>query len=65
MLGAAFLFALMGVCVKLASARYGAGEIVMYRSLFGVSFVALWSRWRGGSLRTGCRACMPGARRSA
>jgi drug/metabolite transporter (DMT)-like permease len=52
MLGAAFLFALMGVCVKLASARYGAGEIVMYRSLFGVSFVALWSRWRGGSLRT-------------
>lgn len=52
MLGAAFLFALMGVCVKLASARYGAGEIVMYRSLFGISFVAWWSRWRGGSLRT-------------
>ena len=52
MLGAAFLFALMGVCVKLASVRYGAGEIVMYRSVFGIVFVALWSRWRGGSLRT-------------
>lgn len=52
MLGAAFLFALMGVCVKLASQRYGAGEIVMYRSLIGVVFIALWVRWRGGSLRT-------------
>jgi len=52
MLGAAFLFALMGVCVKLASQRYGAGEIVMYRSLVGVVFIALWVRGRGGSLRT-------------
>lgn len=52
MLGAAFLFALMGVCVKLASLRYGAGEIVMYRSLVGVLFIALWVRSRGGSLRT-------------
>jgi S-adenosylmethionine uptake transporter len=52
MLGAAFLFALMGVCVKLASVRYGAGEIVMYRSAVGVVFVALWARARGGSLRT-------------
>ncbi|MCP5272915.1 MAG: DMT family transporter [Burkholderiaceae bacterium] len=52
MLGAAFLFALMGVCVKLASLRYGAGEIVMYRSLVGVLFISLWVRGRGGSLRT-------------
>ncbi|MEX8495091.1 MAG: EamA/RhaT family transporter, partial [Sphaerotilus sp.] len=28
---ASFLFALMGVCVKLASAHFGTGEIVMYR----------------------------------
>lgn len=52
MLGAAFLFALMGVCVKLASVRYAAGEVVMYRSLVGVLFIALWVRGRGGSLRT-------------
>ncbi len=52
MLGAAFLFALMGVCVKLASVRYGAGEIVMYRSLVGVAFLLVWVRVRGGSLRT-------------
>ncbi|NLZ42120.1 MAG: EamA/RhaT family transporter, partial [Comamonadaceae bacterium] len=32
MVVAALLFSLMGACVKLASARYGAGEIVMYRS---------------------------------
>lgn len=52
MLGAAFLFALMAVCVKLAATRYGAAEIVMYRSLFGAGFIALWVRWRGGSLRS-------------
>jgi S-adenosylmethionine uptake transporter len=52
MLGAAFLFALMAVCVKLAASRYGAAEIVMYRSLFGAGFIALWVRWRGGSLRS-------------
>lgn len=52
MLGASFLFALMGVCVKLASVRYGAGEIVMYRSAVGAVYVAIWARLRGGSLRT-------------
>jgi S-adenosylmethionine uptake transporter len=52
MLGATFLFALMGVCVKLASARYGAGEIVMYRSLVGAVYIVLLARWRGGSLKT-------------
>lgn len=56
MLGAAFLFALMAVCVKLAAARYGAAEIVMYRSLFGAAVIALWARLRGGSLRTGVPA---------
>ena len=52
MLLASFLFSTMGVCVKLASAYYGAGEIVMYRSLVGALFIMGLSRWRGGSLRT-------------
>ena len=33
---ASLLFALMGVGVKFASAQYGAGEIVVYRSLMGL-----------------------------
>ena len=37
---ASLLFALMGVCVKLALALYGAGEIVMARSLVGVLLLA-------------------------
>jgi S-adenosylmethionine uptake transporter len=52
MLGASLLFATMGVCVKLASAHYGAGEIVLYRSMVGAVFIAGLSHWRGGSLRT-------------
>ena len=36
----ALLFAWMGVCVKLASAQYGAGEIVLYRSLVGLALMA-------------------------
>lgn len=49
---ASLLFALMGVCVKLAAARYGAGEIVLYRGLTGAVVIALYARSRGGSLRT-------------
>ena len=49
---ASLLFALMGVCVKLASAQYAAGEIVLYRALVGAVAVALLTRWRGGTLRT-------------
>jgi drug/metabolite transporter (DMT)-like permease len=52
MLGSACLFALMGVCVKLASAQYGSGEIVMYRGAVGAVFILGWTLWRGGSLRT-------------
>lgn len=36
MLVAGFLFALMGVLVKLASIRFSAPELVFYRSLFGL-----------------------------
>ncbi len=49
---ATLLFALMGVCVKLASAIYGTGEIVFYRGLVGTFSLALLCRARGISWRT-------------
>ncbi len=52
MLCASLLFAVMGVCVKFASAQYGAGEMVFYRSIVGALFVFGLTRWRGASLRT-------------
>lgn len=52
MLGASLLFALMAVCVKFASADYGAGEIVLYRSLIGLALMAALMRKRGTAVRT-------------
>jgi len=52
MIAASFLFATMGVCVKLASEFYSAGEIVMYRGLVGTLMMALWAASQGLSLRT-------------
>ena len=52
MICATFLFSAMGVCVKLASDLYGAGEIVMYRGLVGVLGIALVARARGIPLKT-------------
>lgn len=49
---ATLLFATMGVCVKLASELYAAGEIVMYRGLVGMALMALMSRQQGLSLKT-------------
>jgi drug/metabolite transporter (DMT)-like permease len=49
---ASLLFALMGVCVKIASAQYSAGEIVLYRAAVGALLMAGVARWRGGTLRT-------------
>ncbi|MEW6703685.1 MAG: DMT family transporter [Pseudomonadota bacterium] len=49
---ASLLFATMGVCVKLASAQYGTGEIVFYRGLIGALAIATMTRLRGGSLKT-------------
>jgi S-adenosylmethionine uptake transporter len=49
---ASFLFAAMGVCVKLASADYSAGEIVLYRSIVGALAMAGIVRWQGGTLAT-------------
>ena len=34
---AAFLFASMGVCVKMASAHFNAAELVFYRGLIGIA----------------------------
>lgn len=52
MLLASLLFALMGVCVKLASAVYSTSEIVMYRGIFGVFFLFALSRINYTSLKT-------------
>jgi len=52
MVGATLLFATMGVCVKLASATYAAGEIVFYRGLVGVAMAGALVGLRGGTLRT-------------
>jgi S-adenosylmethionine uptake transporter len=49
---ASFLFASMGVCVKLASAHYDTGEIVFYRGLTGAAMMALLARSRRGTLAT-------------
>ena len=49
---ATFLFASMGVCVKLASAHYSAGEIVLYRGAVGAVLIAVLSRARRVSLAT-------------
>jgi drug/metabolite transporter (DMT)-like permease len=49
---ASFLFATMGVCVKLASEHYASGEMVLYRSVTGALLMLGWSRWRGVALRT-------------
>ena len=51
-LGAALLFSMMAVCVKWASALYGAGELVFYRCLIGALFIAAIARLRRTSLRT-------------
>jgi S-adenosylmethionine uptake transporter len=52
MLFASFIFAIMGVCVKLASSYYTTTEIVFYRGIIGALFLALYARLQHGSLRT-------------
>jgi len=52
MLFASFAFSIMGVCVKMAAAMYSTSEIVLYRSLVGVLFIAGLIAVRGGSFRT-------------
>ena len=52
MLFAAFLFSIMGVCVKLASDTYSTSEIVMYRGAIGMVFLLVMTSLRGGSMAT-------------
>ena len=50
MVGATGLFALMGAAVKAASSLYTPGEIVMVRSVIGMTVMLLLMRWRGIAL---------------
>ena len=52
MVASSLLFALMGVCVKFASAQYSPGELVFYRSLVGFLLMGAVLRAHGVSLRT-------------
>jgi S-adenosylmethionine uptake transporter len=52
MIAASFIFALMGVCVKFASAHYSATELVCYRGIVSAAFVWIWARSSGVTLRT-------------
>jgi S-adenosylmethionine uptake transporter len=49
---ATFLFATMGVCVKLASADHPTGEIVFYRGVTGALMMSGLARWQGGTIAT-------------
>jgi S-adenosylmethionine uptake transporter len=51
LLGAAF-FATMGVCVKFGSAHFNSAELVFYRGLVGMVFLAFIAKQRNVSLRT-------------
>lgn len=49
---ATLLFAVMGVAVKYASAHYGAGELVFYRSAIGAVMIGAYTRYSGLPLKT-------------
>ena len=49
---AAFLFASMGVCVKIASAYFNSAELVVYRGLIGMVILALLARSQKVTLGT-------------
>ncbi len=49
---ASFLFATMAVGIKVASASFGTLELVLYRGLVSIVFMALVVRARGATLRT-------------
>lgn len=52
MLFASFMFAIMGVCVKLASEMYSTSEIVMYRGIVGITIMSCTILYQRGSFRT-------------
>lgn len=49
---AAFFFASMAVCVKLASPYFNPAELVFYRGLFGMAMMWWWARTEGVGLAT-------------
>ena len=49
---AAFMFASMGVCVKLASVYFNPAELVCYRGFIGMAILALLARSQGIALAT-------------
>ncbi|SNR70267.1 EamA-like transporter family protein [Methylobacillus rhizosphaerae] len=52
MLVAAFFFAIMGVLVKLGAEKFGSAELVFYRSLFGLVFITIMTRYYKVTLKT-------------
>src|SRR5450631_2586336 len=52
MLFAAFVFTIMGVCIKLASSSYSTAEIVMYRGFVGVVFMAAYIAYHRDTFKT-------------
>lgn len=52
MVVASFCFALMGVCIKLATAYFSAAELVFYRNLFSLLVVGGYMWFTGRSART-------------
>ena len=49
---AAFIFASMGVCVKMASAHFNAAELVFYRGLIGIAILWMLARSQQITLAT-------------
>jgi S-adenosylmethionine uptake transporter len=52
MILSSFLFATMGVCVKYASEHFNSAELVFYRGMLGMLFMAIYARAQGITLRT-------------
>lgn len=52
MILSSFLFATMGVCVKYASEHFNSAELVFYRGVLGILFMAMYARAQGITLRT-------------
>lgn len=52
MLLAAFIFSIMGLCIKLASSIYSTSGIVMYRGAIGLLFMSVLIMNRGETIRT-------------
>jgi S-adenosylmethionine uptake transporter len=52
MIFSSFMFATMGVCVKYASEHFNSAELVFYRGILGIAFMAIYARARGITLST-------------